>query len=66
MSEILRAEGLQKTFRLSAKQQKLEKTRSRTKVAVRDLSFSVQEGRFLASWDPMAQVKPRRCGFWPP
>ena len=44
MSEILRAEGLQKTFRLSAKQQKLEKTRSRTKVAVRDLSFSVQEG----------------------
>ena len=32
MSEILRAEGLQKTFRLSAKQQKLEKTRSRTKV----------------------------------
>ena len=40
MPEILRAEGLQKTFRLSAKQQKLEKTREKTKVAVQNLSFS--------------------------
>ena len=45
MPEILRAEGLQKTFRLSAKQQKLEKTREKTKVAVQNLSFSVQGGR---------------------
>ena len=52
MSEILRAEGLQKTFRLSAKQQKLEKTRSRTKVAVRDLSFSVQEGEIFGLLGP--------------
>lgn len=52
MSEILRAEGLQKTFRLSAKQQKLEKTQSKTKIAVRDLSFSVQKGEIFGLLGP--------------
>ena len=31
MGEILRAEGLRKTFKLSAKQQKLEKTKEKIK-----------------------------------
>lgn len=52
MPEILRAEGLQKTFRLSAKQQKLEKTREKTKVAVQNLSFSVQEGEIFGLLGP--------------
>lgn len=52
MSEILRAKGLQKTFRLSAKQQKLEKTQSKTKIAVQDLSFSVREGEIFGLLGP--------------
>lgn len=40
MEEILRVEGLSKTFNLSRKQQKIEQTASRKKVAVDDLSFT--------------------------
>ncbi|MDR0819758.1 MAG: ABC transporter ATP-binding protein [Oscillospiraceae bacterium] len=52
MPEILRVEGLKKTFTLSAKQQKLEKTRSKTKVAVNDLSFTVNEGEIFGLLGP--------------
>ncbi|GHV08755.1 sodium ABC transporter ATP-binding protein [Clostridia bacterium] len=47
MQELLRIEGLKKTFSLSAKQQKLERTKSKTKVAVNNLSFSVYEGEIF-------------------
>ena len=52
MNEILRAEGLKKTFRLSAKQQKLEKTKSRFLTAVDDLSFSAYEGEIFGLLGP--------------
>ena len=58
MSEILRAEGLQKTFRLSAKQQKLERPDPGPRLPVR-VCPSPFRREILASWDPMAQVKPR-------
>ena len=44
MEEILVAKGLKKTFRISAKQQKLEKTREKIKVAVNNLSFTAYRG----------------------
>ena len=52
MAEILRAEGLRKTFQLSAKQQKLEKTKQKTKVAVDNLSFSVNRGEIFGILGP--------------
>lgn len=52
MSEILQAQGLQKTFRLSAKQQALEKTKSKTKTAVKNLSFSVRKGEIFGLLGP--------------
>ena len=47
MKEILRAQGLKKTFRLSAKQQKQANTKSRHITAVDDLSFSAYEGEIF-------------------
>lgn len=47
MGEIIRVSGLKKTFRLSAKQQKLEHTNARVKVAVDGLSFSANEGEIF-------------------
>ncbi len=52
MKEILQAQGLCKTFKLSAKQQKLEKTKSRTKVAVDHLSFTAYEGEIFGLLGP--------------
>lgn len=52
MKEILVAEGLKKTFTLSAKQQKLEKTNSKHKIAVNNLSFSVYEGEIFGLLGP--------------
>lgn len=52
MKEILQVRGLNKTFKLSAKQQKLEKTSSKTKVAVNDLSFSAYEGEIFGLLGP--------------
>ena len=52
MKEILQVQGLCKTFKLSAKQQKLEKTKSRTKVAVDDLSFVAYEGEIFGLLGP--------------
>lgn len=52
MGEILTAEHLTKTFTLSAKQQKLEKTKSKRKVAVNDLSFAVNQGEVFGLLGP--------------
>ena len=52
MNTILRAEGLSKTFRLSAKQQKLKKTKKKTITAVDDLSFDANEGEIFGLLGP--------------
>ena len=44
MEELLTVSGLSKTFHLSKKQQKLEKTTEKVKVAVDDLSFCTYRG----------------------
>ena len=44
MNEILKVSNLTKTFCLSRQQQKIEKTKLRKRVAVSDLSFSLQKG----------------------
>ena len=41
MKEILKVEGLCKTFHLSAKQQKLEKTHDKVRIAVDHLNLSL-------------------------
>jgi len=52
MSVILKAEGLKKTFRLSAKQQKLKKTKEKVIKAVDDLSFEAYEGEIFGLLGP--------------
>ena len=52
MKEILKAENLRKTFRLSRKQQKLELTVEPIKVAVDNLSFSAYEGEIFGLLGP--------------
>lgn len=52
MEEILKVESLKKTFKLSKKQQKLERTGSALKVAVNDLSFSVNKGEIFGLLGP--------------
>lgn len=52
MREILQVQGLTKTFQLSAKQQKLEKTREKVRVAVDDLSFTAYEGEIFGLLGP--------------
>jgi len=52
MSVILRAEGLKKTFRLTAKQQKLQKTKAKVIKAVDDLSFEAYEGEIFGLLGP--------------
>lgn len=52
MKEILKAENLRKTFRLSRKQQKLELTAEPIKVAVDNLSFSAYEGEIFGLLGP--------------
>ena len=42
MDEILELKNVSKTFRLSAKQRKIEHTDSKLRVAVSDLSFGVE------------------------
>lgn len=44
MEKILEVKGLKKTFKLSAKQQKIEKTNEKVKVAVNNLSFTAYRG----------------------
>ncbi|MBQ9886537.1 MAG: ABC transporter ATP-binding protein [Lachnospiraceae bacterium] len=52
MSEILTVNGLKKTFKLSAKQQKLEKTKQKIKVAVDNISFSAYQGEIFGVLGP--------------
>lgn len=52
MKEILRVENLQKKFTLSAKQQRLEGTKEKTRIAVDDLSFSAYEGEIFGLLGP--------------
>jgi len=52
MNVILKAEGLRKTFRLSAKQQKLQKTKEKVKVAVDNLSLEAYEGEIYGLLGP--------------
>ena len=52
MREVLTAQELCKTFRLSKKQQQLEKTNQKVKVAVDRLSFSVNEGEIFGLLGP--------------
>ncbi len=44
MNPILEVKGLKKTFQLSSKQQKLEKTNEKKKIAVNNLSFIAERG----------------------
>ncbi len=52
MEEILRVEGLSKTFTLSKKQQKIERTTQRKKVAVDNLSFTANRGEIFGLLGP--------------
>ncbi len=52
MKEILQVQGLKKTFRLSAKQQKLEKTKEKVRIAVDGLSFTAYEGEIFGLLGP--------------
>ena len=50
--ELLRVQGLTKTFKLSGKQQKLEKTKEKVRTAVNDLSFTAYEGEIFGLLGP--------------
>ena len=52
MSEILRIEGLCKTFTLSRKQQRIERTRERRKVAVDHLTLTANRGEIFGLLGP--------------
>ena len=52
MGVILSASGLKKTFKLSAKQQKLEKTKDKYRKAVNDLSFEAYKGEIFGLLGP--------------
>lgn len=52
MDEILEVQGLKKTFKLSAKQQKIEKTNTKVKVAVNDLTFTAYKGEVFGLLGP--------------
>ena len=52
MEEILKVEGLGKTFTLSRKQQKIERTTARKKVAVDNLTFSAYRGEIFGLLGP--------------
>ncbi len=52
MNEILRVEGLSKTFTLSRKQQKIERTNARRKTAVDGLSFVAHKGEIFGLLGP--------------
>ncbi len=49
---LLQVQGLQKTFKLSAKQQKIEKTKAKECVAVNNLSFEAYEGEIFGLLGP--------------
>ena len=57
MSEILRIEGLSKTFTLSRKQQRLERTNQRRKVAVDNLTLTANRGEIFGLLGPNGSGK---------
>lgn len=52
MSELLQVQGLCKTFTLSQKQQRIEKTREKKRVAVDHLTFSAYRGEIFGLLGP--------------
>lgn len=52
MDEIIRVENLTKSFKLSKKQQKVQKTEQKILVAVNNLSFSVNKGEIFGLLGP--------------
>ena len=52
MKELLKVQNLRKTFKISAKQQKIERTKERIKVAVDNLSFTAYEGEVFGLLGP--------------
>lgn len=52
MEEIISIRELRKTFKLSAKQQKIEKTKEKVKVAVDNISFGVNKGEIFGLLGP--------------
>ena len=52
MEEILKVEGLSKTFTLSRKQQKIERTAAKKKVAVDNLTFCAYRGEIFGLLGP--------------
>ena len=52
MKEIIQVQGLNKSFKLSSKQQKIEKTNEKVRHAVNDLSFSACEGEIFGLLGP--------------
>ena len=52
MEELIRVEGLSKTFKLSKKQQQIEKTNDKVRRAVQNLSFSAYEGEIFGLLGP--------------
>ena len=52
MEEILQVQGLSKTFTLSRKQQKIERTSAKRKVAVDNLTFSAYRGEIFGLLGP--------------
>ena len=52
LSDILIVQNLHKTFRLSARQQKLEQTKTKVREAVKNLSFTAKEGEIYGLLGP--------------
>lgn len=52
MNEILQVQNLRKTFRLSQKQQKLEKAKEKVRIAVDNLSFTAYQGEIFGLLGP--------------
>ena len=52
MEEIMKVKGLNKTFTLSQKQQKIEKTNEKKRIAVHDLSFTSYRGEVFGLLGP--------------
>ena len=62
MKEMIQANHLSKTFKLSAKQQKIEGTKEKTKNAVNDLSFTAKWSWKNNNAPHVINVNPSR--FW--
>ena len=60
---MLEVKGLKKTFKMSKKQQKIEKTKEKIKVAVADVSLMRVREKSLESLAQTAPEKPQRSEF---